>query len=894
MFDSLDVAVLIQDNTGMILAANQAVKRVFGLSEEELLGHTLTNFGWKCVQEDGADLPSDKHPLNIALRTGKPVTNVIIGINTTGSDNYKWLKINAYPEFPNSEKKPFRAFAFISEILEDNRSVQSIKESEEKFRLIAINSVDTIWTMDTRLKFTYLSPSLITMMGFKPEEWIGTRISKHSNLREFLKMGKIALKMIREYNTFGHITFESGMYNKKGEMVPIEITGKPLIHNGKLVGLQGVARDITERRKSEFALKENELKLRRIAENISDLVWTTDMNLNLTYISPSVQKILGTSPEEYLKKKIVERYPSDTINKIQSIIKDELKYQAHNKKDLNRSQIIEIEHYKADGSLVCCEMNFKFICGEDGGVPIGLQGVTRDITERKKAEEQMLALASIVEQSNDIIVVKDLKMKVVATNSAFVKAAGRNSIDELIGKTDSEIFNMPPDQEPIKTYIANELQTQRLGTGQFILKEELLYMQNGDILTNQVKKYPIFNSQQQLIGSGTISVDITERKKAEADLILAKEKAQESDRLKTAFIQNITHEIRTPLNGILGFSQFLMESKLSEDERQEYYQYLETSCNRLVQTVNDFMDISKIATGAMEVTINNFLVDELLDELLYFTTQLCSKKDIKVNLILQQGNSGLYLNSDMELLRRALKHLLSNAEKFTQKGSISFGYKIEKNLPIFFVNDTGVGISKDKIPLMFNYFMQEDTSLTRGYEGSGLGLSITKGIITLLGGDIWVESEKNVGSTFYFTVPKLDSKSGTRKFTFTSWNKCKDESPCILIAEDNETNYYYLKLLLEKEGYTTLHAENGADAVELCMYHPEVNLVLMDIKMPIMNGIEATQEIKKFRQDLPIIAITAYARNGDDHKILEAGCDDILPKPLDKKRLFDMLSIMFH
>jgi len=382
----------------------------------------------------------------------------------------------------------------------------------------------------------------------------------------------------------------------------------------------------------------------------------------------------------------------------------------------------------------------------------------------------------------------------------------------------------------------------------------------------------------------------SELEKKNMELNLAKEKAEASDKLKSSFINNISHEIRTPLNVILGFSQMLTEPNLLHEEREEYMTLLNRSSFRLINTVTNFMDISLLKSGNQKVFKSEFEPKLLIQEIAEKFRDVCDAKKIKISINVPDDQKEYKINTDKELLRKTLHQLVDNAVKFTRSGTITVGFEKEISDLHFYVEDTGMGISDQNRDQIFGIFVQENNSNTRGHEGSGLGLSIAKGILELLGSEIKLTSEKEKGSKFYFTFPVVQSKAkGWVKNTIRI-NVNNNGKQTILIAEDNDNNFFYLDLILKNEFTEIIHAWNGIEAVNLCRNHPEVSLILMDLKMPEMNGFEATEQIRQFRDDVPIIAITAYSGNEDKQMAHEAGCDDFITKPINKQFLLEKLT----
>jgi len=459
------------------------------------------------------------------------------------------------------------------------------------------------------------------------------------------------------------------------------------------------------------------------------------------------------------------------------------------------------------------------------------------------------------------------------------------STDEIVGKRHFYDFFVPERREELMN---GAFETIAKGE-QFRHFENPNIHKNGHIIILTTSGSPIIDENGNIKGYRGVDSDITERKKIMEELVFAKEKAEESDKLKTAFINNISHEIRTPINSILGFGQFLAEADLSAELRKEYFGIIKKSSTRLTNTVSDYIDIARIVSGTIEVHKKEFSLRPLFNEIIENAQALCDEKMIGFEAVIPSEPIDITLNSDNEFIRKVLNILIDNALKFTKQGSIKCGFGISPGFLEFFVQDSGIGIPSEKLELIFNMFSQEDSSNTRGYEGSGLGLTIAQSLVKLLGGSIKVTSEKGKGSVFSFTVPykTLDvPKSTFISKTLASQNV---NNLYVLIAEDDESSYLYIEAIMKIVGCNYIHVTNGAEAVKKCKQNPEINLVLMDIKMPVMNGLEATQLIHEFRPELPVIATTAYAQTGDEYRFLSAGCNGYLSKPVKKEHLLLLL-----
>jgi len=373
------------------------------------------------------------------------------------------------------------------------------------------------------------------------------------------------------------------------------------------------------------------------------------------------------------------------------------------------------------------------------------------------------------------------------------------------------------------------------------------------------------------------------------ELQIAKEKAEESVRLKTAFLNNVSHEIRTPLNGILGFGQLLSNEHLLPQERAKYLSMLDESSVRLINTVTSFLDVSQLQSNTQIVFKLNVIPEDVIEEIVGVFKERNKKKGLNIKYQTPINTYDIELNTDKDLLYKIMYHLVDNAVKFTNEGNINIGFVKDGSDLLFFVNDSGIGISDANKALIFDEFTQGDSSSNRGYEGSGLGLSVAKGFVDLLGGKIWVESELGKGSTFYFSLP-IGIKNTEDNLTIeTKPANQTNGINTVLVAEDDLINFFILNQMLKHDHLILLHALNGQEAVEMCKKNESIQLVLMDLKMPIMDGFEATQEIKKFRKELPIIALTAYTENEVKQQAMQAGCIDFITKPVNKALLFGKL-----
>ncbi len=383
-----------------------------------------------------------------------------------------------------------------------------------------------------------------------------------------------------------------------------------------------------------------------------------------------------------------------------------------------------------------------------------------------------------------------------------------------------------------------------------------------------------------------------------AELKESKEKAIENDRLKSVFLANMSHEIRTPMNGIMGFAELLRENDLLQEEKEKYLDIIKNRGNLLLKIINDIIDISKIDTKQAAISLNKIALNDVINDIykfFYNKKNEENKTEVNFRVFKELPDGKDFISADSMKLQQVLTNILDNSFKFTQKGWVEFGYEVNGGIIKFFIKDTGKGISKENANIIFERFRQEDESLTRRFGGTGLGLTICKAYVELMGGKIWVDSEVGKGTSFYFTIPyvpveeqEVAPQIEKEDIKVYNWS---DKS--ILIVEDNYASYEYFRNILSKTNAKLYWVDNGRKAIEMFMVNSDIDLVLMDIQLPDVDGYFATKEIKGITE-VPIIAQTANAFPEDEEKCKQAGCDGFITKPIDKKKLLSMIEDYFE
>ncbi len=511
----------------------------------------------------------------------------------------------------------------------------------------------------------------------------------------------------------------------------------------------------------------------------------------------------------------------------------------------------------------------------------------KDITEQKNyaavIHHERNLLRTLIDNLPDPISIKDSEGRYIINNKAHLKMIGANMQEAAIGKTAYDFF---PEKDA-RAYDEDDKNVVRTGESLLDIIEHAQYSDAEKSFWHLTSKIPFPDTTGKSTNILTISHDITRLKKAEEELILARDKAEESDRLKTAFLHNVSHEIRTPLNAIVGFSTLLGEPGHSDETLQSFIEVLKNSSDNLLAVVNDIIEVSNIEAGILKCKMSELNLNILLKSLYKQFRNKADEKGIELRYKTAVADFKADIQTDSTKLIEILLNLISNAFKFTSKGYIEFGYDLKNEYIRFYVSDSGIGIPEDQHAKIFERFYQVDNTITRVFEGTGLGLSISKAFIEFLGGKIWLTSEMGKGSIFYFTLPYMPFKPSELIMEKTGKNETvvTNGRKSVLIAEDDENNYSLMVRFLSSLNVNLIRACNGREVVEVCESGKNIDLVLMDIKMPVIDGYLAFRQIKQTLPSLPVIATTAYAFESDMERILSSGFDDYLSKPFTKKAL---------
>lgn len=626
------------------------------------------------------------------------------------------------------------------------------------------------------------------------------------------------------------------------------------------------------KKETEIALRQSESRFSILLNNISNIAvqcYTADGIVK--YWNKASENIYQYTANEAIGKSLYDLIiPED----IRELVKSDVREMIETGIAKNSE---EIRLKRKDGSLVDLFSSHSVL--ESGKGEKELYCIDIYITDRIRVENDLLnsevKYRNLVENSIIGIYQSTLQGEILFVNDAFVRLLGYESPDELVHIPAEKIYSIPSDRKVLIQSI-----TENKTISGF---ETVLVTKDGQ------KKSVIINASLEFDRIAGMVLDITERKTVENELIKAKEKAEESDRLKSSFLANLSHEVRTPMNGIVGFAELLLEDELDIDSKRLYVDTVIQNSYHLLKIISDIIEISKIETEQLTINNHEFSLNSMIGDLERLYAERASGKSINFSFSDFCDGENLVLVSDEAKIRLILSHLLDNAIKFTETGSIKARCEKSEKYLYFFIEDTGCGIPKAFEKLIFEPFRQAEDSYNRNYGGNGLGLSIARAYVELLGGNIWLESNTPSGAVFAFRLPmrfKPDESFSAKNYdsiesTYSGFT--------FLIAEDEISNFVYLKKLLISSGAIILHASNGQEAIDIVSENPAVDLIFMDIKMPVVDGIEATKLIKHTHPLLPIIATTAYAMTGDRERCLASGCDGYVSKPIRKNELYRII-----
>lgn len=822
---------------------------------------------------------------------------------------YIWLEDNARFMYDENGDH-FKTYVNCRDITQRKITEEKLIENENKFRAITQTANDAILVTNSDGLIVFCNPKALEIFGYEEIKFLNQPFAlvmperyrfDHKKSFESFVTGKVAHVMGKTREFFA--------VRSDGTEFPMEIS----LSNWETssgIFVSANIRDITERKRNEKIRKVQHRITAAALEthDLTELMGTIQLQLNTIIDATNFYVALFNDNTGMLTAPFV----SDIKDKENVWPADKsltgLVIKKNNAMLLKRGDIEEL--YKSGevilvGKEAACWLGVPLHTGDktigafvvqsynnenaydENDLEI-LEFISHQISmaiHRKKDEQQISLLGKSTEQSPVSIVITNRNGDIEYVNPKFCEVTGY-TFEEAIGNN-PRILKSGHQQTEVYTDLWGKLKSGNQWFGELHNRRK-----NGELFWENVSISPLTNSEGEITHFVAVKEDITEKKALFEELVITKEKAQESDQLKTAFLNNISHEIRTPFNGILGFLSLINEKDITSEEREQYIDIINMSADRLLNTINDIVEISTIQAKQTKVLKAITYISNLTERLFEKHKPEAEKKGLKLLLNHQYLDHDGCFYTDEGKLFSVLTNLINNAIKFTKSGFVEFGYEKSGDNVKFYVKDTGVGIHDNKKHAIFERFMQGDVSNTREFEGSGLGLSIAKAYVELLDGTIWLESNPGKGTIFYVEIPyQAVVFKKTHSLTGLSSRSIEDQQKqVILFAEDDDINFDFTNALLRMANYTVIRARTGAEAIRLCRNHPEISLILMDIKMPDTNGYLATSEIRIFNPDVPIIAVTAFFKSGEEQRAYEAGCNSFLTKPVTRHHLLNTVN----
>ncbi len=810
-----------------------------------------------------------KLAIPIVLVTGHGNEEVAVQALKLGADEYLVKRENYLFRVPSLLLSAYHRYE-----LEQKQKL--LRESESKYRLLAENSKDVIFIFDLDFKYTYVSPSVKELRGFEVEEVLRQDISEVLTPESYKKIVQIIDEITpllnpENYKEIKPRMLELEMLKKDKSTVWAEVTLAVLANENNIpIGIQGAARDISKRKLALEELMKSREEYRSFFDDdlTGDFISRIDgylINCNNAYL-----KILGFESLQDAKS-----YDLSLL-----YINPELHKNMLEKLNLEK-KLIWFEHdlRRKDGQIINVVANIIGGFNKNGELET-LKGYIIDDTERKKAIEELRKFSRAIEQSHASIVITDLHGNIEYANPKFTEVTGY-SFKESLGQN-PRILKSGTMLPEVYARLWETLRSDKIWTGEFLNKRK-----DGTYFWEFASISPIKNDKGITTHFLAIKEDITEKKKYEEELIVTRNQAQESNRLKSAFLATMSHELRTPLNAIIGFSD-LIDEDLPMTDVIQFSRIINNSGNHLLNIINDIFTISLLQTNHSKVILEEFQISDFFMNLIQYADIELKNRE-KLNLIISVkpdiNEVEIRVKTDKTKLFQVLMNYIKNAIEYTEKGEIEIGYSIIGNDIEFYVKDTGIGIPANKMDIIFERFRQIDDTHNRIHGGVGLGLAICSEIAKLMKGEIRAESVEGKGSTFYFLLNNIIQKEALSALAVSKTIHPDLKGKTILIVEDEETNFILLKEFLKKSGASIIWVKNGEDSIEICKTNAQIHLVLMDIRLSGIDGLEASKQIKTIRPELKIIAQTAFTFSNDRQLIMSSWCDDYLPKPINFNNL---------
>lgn len=862
-YDNLSIMLIIDPVSQTVVDANKSALEFYGESKLEFIGKKINQINIdsdSVISKGMKDVLSKKR--NHFLYKHRAAGGIIRDVEI------------------NSVRISLEGKDLLYSIIVDVTERLQSRAELSRLHAAIIQSPGPIAMTDLKGVLTFVNPAFCKLSGYAQDELIGahTRIlrSGHQDEAFYAKLWDSILNGDSWSGEFSNVGKAGKVYIEEARISPVYNVQGEITHFIK------VSRDVTKEREMEEELENSRNVLLQILNNMPGGYMMIDENFKIRQVNKTVCEISGYTQEE--------------------LIGGSCSMLCHKRNPHKECSFLDLGDLSSRGqdTLLKCKngdtvpilKNARFI--EFKGEKLLIENF-QNIGELKKTEKELidakdiaeslrLEIETIIENTNESIWAIDRGYHITYLNHhAKGVYSALFGINLSIGLKFTDILDEEQKILWLDVY-------KRAFTGERFSFQYDVIIEFTKFYTD-VQVSPIVKNGV-VEGISFYATDITNRIKENQALLDAKAKAEESDRLKSAFLANMSHEIRTPMNGILGFTNLLENQSLTDEKRGKYIEYIKKSGERMLNTVNDIIEISKIEVGEVSVKKQHVNVIDTLNDIYEFFKFEAAKKGLSLSLKVPDNMNTLTLNTDLSKFESIVTNFMKNAIKYSDSGDIVIGFQLKDDQFEFYCKDEGIGIPKDRMKGIFNRFEQADIEDKRAFQGSGLGLAISKAYIEMLGGEVGVESLIGKGSTFSFIIP-VEIVEQNLKDNETSLSLDSVSNLRILVADDDPISQEYLSIILEPCASTILFADDGQQAVEIHKNN-DIDVILMDLKMPMMSGYDATREIRKTDNDVFIIAQTAYALAGDRDEALAAGCNVYISKPVNKEELTKILKTIVH